>query len=185
MKQLSEKILLQRIKLKDHKAAERLIENYYEKVYGLIYSLCKCQETAEDLTHDTFIKVWNSICSFNGLSRFSTWLYRIAFNCFVDWQRKQRIYMSIDKDIENSSINENPLHAISSSEVHQKILEEIDLLPKKLRDMVILHYQHDFSQSEIAKILDIPEGTVKSRINSALQKIRQSNVVKEINNEKQ
>jgi DNA-directed RNA polymerase specialized sigma24 family protein len=89
---LSDHILVQRIKLGDRRAADQLVDAHYQRVYAILYSFCKNRETAEDLTQDTFVKMWKAIGRFNGLSRVSTWLYRIAYNTFVDWQRKQHSF---------------------------------------------------------------------------------------------
>ena len=177
MNPLNDLFLLQRIKLGDQRAAEKLIEKHYKRVYTILYSFCKNKETAEDLTQNTFIKVWKSIHRFNGLSRVSTWLYRIAYNTFVDWQRKNRIFYNVDEYEIKSEI-------LYFEDVTEKILYQVRKLPEKQREIIVLHYQHELTYGEISKILHIPKGTVKSRLNAALANLRQSEIIKELRNEK-
>ncbi len=174
MNPLDESFLIQRLKLGDRRAAELLVEAFYERVYAVLFSFCKNKQVAEDLTQDTFVKMWKSMHRFHGLSRFSTWLYRIAYNTFVDWQRKQPQLSTLDDCYEKTSDDKQ------FDYVTEKLLHHVRRLPEKQRDIIILHYQHDFTYGEIAKILDIPKGTVKSRLNAALQHLRQSAIVKEL-----
>jgi RNA polymerase sigma-70 factor, ECF subfamily len=171
---LNDHILVQRIKLGDRGAAEQLVDAHYERVYAILYSLCKNRETAEDLTQDTFIKVWQSIFRFIGLSRVSTWLYRIAYNTFVDWQRKQQSLSDFDELVHESC------ESVHFDDVTEKLIQHVNTLPEIQREVIILHYQHDLTFGEIANILDIPKGTVKSRLNAALENLRQSKIVKEL-----
>ncbi len=173
MNPLSDHILVQRIKLGDRRAADQLVDAHYQRVYAILYSFCKNRETAEDLTQDTFVKMWKAIGRFNGLSRVSTWLYRIAYNTFVDWQRKQQSFSDFDED----EIQSDAVHFDDGTE---KILHHVRILPEKQREVIILHYQHDLTYGEIAKTLCIPKGTVKSRLNAALNTLRQSQIVKEL-----
>ena len=169
---LDESVLIQRLKLGDRRAAELLVEAHYERVYAVLFSFCKNKQVAEDLTQDTFVKMWKSMHRFHGLSRFSTWLYRIAYNTFVDWQRKQPQLSPLDDCYEKASDDK---HFENATET---LLHHVRKLPEKQREVILLHYQHDFTHGEIAKILDIPKGTVKSRLNTALQHLRQSAIVK-------
>ncbi len=173
LKPLSDHILVQRIKLGDRRAADVLVDAHYQRVYAILYSFCKNRETAEDLTQDTFVKMWNAIGRFHGLSRVSTWLYRIAYNTFVDWQRKQQSFGNFDE----SKLESN---TVQFDDVFEKIIYHVRGLPDKQREVIILHYQHDLTFGEIAKILGIPKGTVKSRLNAALNTLRQSTIVKEL-----
>jgi RNA polymerase sigma-70 factor (ECF subfamily) len=173
LKPFSDQILVQRIKMGDRRAAEKFVDVHYERVYMVLYSFCKNREIAEDLTQDTFIKVWNSIEQFHGLSRVSTWLYRIAYNTFIDWQRRQHCFDSLDDC-------EPEMPAVFFDDVTEKLLSCIRALPDKQREVMVLHYQHEFSFAEIANILNIPKGTVKSRLNAALTSLRQNAVIKEL-----
>ncbi len=83
------KKLLERAKKADIEAANELLRIHYEDVYAYSRRLCGRQADAEDLTQQTFLKVWSSLDGFKRRSKFSTWLYRIAYHCYVDWRRKK------------------------------------------------------------------------------------------------
>ncbi|OGB99695.1 hypothetical protein A2V82_01115 [candidate division KSB1 bacterium RBG_16_48_16] len=174
MNLFTETVLLQRIKLGDRGAAEKLIDAYYEQVYAFLFSFCKNKETAEDLTQETFIKVWNSLHGFSGASRASTWLYRIAYNTFIDWRRRQKTFYTLDER------HDTPIDAVPFDDVAEKLFHNLRTLPEKQREVIVLHYQHDLTYGEIARILEIPQGTVKSRLNAALESLRRSEIVKEL-----
>ncbi len=174
-----EKILICLVKQNDRSAAEKLIKANYKQVYSIILSFCKHKQTAEDLTQETFIKIWQNIKGFNGKSRFSTWSYKIAYNTFLDWQRKQTLLYD-DQILEKFSdsyieYNDN-LHDME----FVLLIEQINQLPQKLKAAIILHYQNELSISEISKILEIPKGTVKSRLNAGLEQLRQNKNVQEL-----
>jgi RNA polymerase sigma-70 factor (ECF subfamily) len=171
---LHDHILVQRIKIGDRRAAEKLIDGHYERVYAILCGFCRNRETAEDLTQETFLKAWQSIHRFAGLSRISTWLYRIAYNAFIDWRRKQKSVQTFDELLHEQSEEKQ------FDDVTEKLLQSVRNLPEIQREVILLHYQNDLNYGEIAKILDIPKGTVKSRLNAALTTLRQSEIIKEL-----
>lgn len=172
---ITEKILLERIKNKDRKAAEVIINKHYKQVYYFLFKLCREKEIAQDLTQETFIKIWNKIESFDGRSRFSTWIYRISYNVFVDYKRLKKLNTvtinNSDSEILQEDINvmeEN----VSARIQYGTIRKHIEDLSEKYKEVILLHYEKDLSFNEIGTLLEIPKGTVKSRINSALVELR-------------
>ncbi len=173
MNRITEQWLVQRSKRGDRNAAAQLIDAHYHRVYTFHFSFCKNKEIAEDLTQDTFIKAWQALPQFNSGSRVSTWLFRIAYNTFVDWRRRQRQWDSMDAADQSFS-------PAFFDGVTENILDAIRALPAKQRKVIVFHYQHDFSIRETAKILGVSAGTVKSRLNAALQQLRQCQIIKEL-----
>jgi RNA polymerase sigma-70 factor (ECF subfamily) len=171
---ITERILLSRIKNKDRKAAVMLIDKHYKLVYYFLFKLCKQHEIAQDLTQETFIKVWDKIDSFNGSSRFSTWLYRVSYNVFVDYKRLKKLEMVTIEDSELEFIPErfDATDNISSRLQYESIRKNVEKLSEKNKEVILLHYEEDLSYNEISEIINIPIGTVKSRINSALSELR-------------
>jgi RNA polymerase sigma factor (sigma-70 family) len=179
---LTEKRLLYRLRLKDRKAAERLIDSNYNSIYKFLLRLCKNKEIAEDLTQETFMKIWTSLEIFNGKSRILTWLYRISYNVFMDHIKKQKILINsanssyFDNCIET---NQTPDLVLMKKNDTIFLSSAIKNLSDKRKEIIIMHYQQELSIQEIAIILDIPKGTVKSRLNSALNQLRTQTCLQE------
>ena len=173
---LTEKKLLYQLRLKDRKAAEKLIDSNYNSIYKFLLKLCKNKEIAEDLTQETFMKIWtNSLEKFNGKSRILTWLYRISYNVFLDHIKKQKISInSTDNYCLDDRIGYNSTSDLVLMNKKDTIFlsQSIKVLSDKQKEIIILHYQQELSIKEIAIMLDIPKGTVKSRLNSALSQLR-------------
>ena len=132
---------------------------------------------AEDLTQETFIKIWEKLETFQGKSRFSTWLYRISYNVYIDHIRSNKLIdvTSDGNNLEKITEKDYQLEEyVSKSDYYQNLLKSIYKLPEKLKETIILHYEKDLSFNEISKILNIPKGTVKSRINAGLNELRKT-----------
>ena len=146
-----------------------LVNKYYPRVYATLFSFTKSKEDAEDLTQQTFIKVWQKLRSFRGDSAFFTWIYRIAINLAKNYFsssgfKKQKINSSIDdleldissfEDIESTVINDESLKSINCF---------IKNLPENLKTSFTLREVEGKSYDEIALITKTPIGTVRSRI---------------------
>jgi len=167
---LQEKLLIFRSKTGDEKAGQILIDEHYMSVYRFLYKLSSNKELAQDLTQDTFCKVWQSLHKFHGKSRFQSWLYRISHNLFIDHCRKDRTiceedYYSIYYFHEDNKIK---------NEDKQLVISKIDELSPKLKVIIVLHYFNEMTHNEISFILQIPIGTVKSRLNAGLSQLRKT-----------
>jgi len=132
------------------------------------------QHEAEDLTQEAFIKVYNSLNSFNEEYAFSTWLFKIATNNCIDYFRKRKLQtLSLDKPIQykDSEMQQeypdpelNAEKILIARERSRIIHEAINSLPKKYYRAIDLRHRAEKSYEEIAEILDLPLGTVKARI---------------------
>jgi len=115
---------------------------------------------SDDLAQETFIKAYLNINSFKGLSGFSTWLYRIAYNVYYDSVRAQKHYADINEyEIDNLHHTQNEFSAEKMD-----IYKALNLLRKEEQTAVLLFYMEDKTHKEIAKIMDCPLGTVKTYI---------------------
>ena len=161
--------LIEKAKKGSHGAFNILMNKYYPRVYASIFSFIKSKEDSEDLSQQTFIKVWQQLDTFRGDSAFFTWVYRIAINLAKNFVtssgfKKQKINTSIeDAEIDISSFDD-----IESAVIHNESLEEIsffiDSLPESLRTAFILRESEGKSYEDIAAITETPIGTVRSRI---------------------
>lgn len=179
----SEKIWLKQSKSGDLGSFERLIEKYQQVAYNIAYRMVGNEEDAKDITQEAFIKVFKSIVSFREDSSFSTWLYRIVMNTCKDELRKKKLkVISIDRDIEvgESSVNfEIPDHTYSPEAIYEKkqlhamLSQALTDLPEQNRIVVIMRDVQGFSYEDIAECINIPVGTVKSRINRGRHMLRE------------
>ncbi len=168
--------LIKKAKQGNHGAFNILTSKYYPRVYASIFSFIKSKEDSEDLSQQTFIKVWQQLDSFRGDSAFFTWVYRIAINLAKNFVtssgfKKQKINTSIeDTEIDISSFND-----IESTVIHNESLEEIndyiDTLPESLKTAFVLREVEGKSYEDIAIITQTPIGTVRSRIFRARESI--------------
>lgn len=165
---LEEYKLLAQCALADNRQAfGRLVEAYRATVMSFLLNLTGGNVSlSDDLAQDTFIKAYVSVRSFNGLSRFKTWLYRIAYNEYISYCRKSRELLP---DSLPDTADEN-----ETDERLTTINEAISELSEPIKAVIVLHYIEDQSIKEIAKVLDMPEGTVKVYLMRGRDKIKKT-----------
>jgi RNA polymerase sigma-70 factor, ECF subfamily len=160
----------------DPQAFEEILKLYEKKVYNLTYRMMGNHEDANDLAQEAFIRVYQSIDQFRGDARFSTWLYRIATNVCLDELRKRsrRQAESLDEPVltQDGSVmreipdwSDNPEEALNRREIQTMVQTGIQSLPEEQKIALILRDLQGHTYEEIAEMLDISLGTVKSRIN--------------------
>lgn len=168
MRVRNDTILVSRAALMGDKGAfNELVLRYQSSIRRFLYSLCKGDiEMAEDLSQDTFIKAWIHIKSFKAASKFSTWLYRIAYNTFCDYVNKNKYNGTSLSDIVN--IGYDNFHNIA---FNIDFLTVISCLTESERTICLLYYMEDLTVENISKITRIPVGTVKSHLHRTKKKI--------------
>lgn len=157
---------------KDAEAIEFLYEKYKSKVYRTSYLLSNNASLADDITQEAFIRIFSKMHLYKKSYSFDSWIYKIVLNVYRNICRKQKwtVFLPISEDI---PITEDTcLPSLEQNEQKELLADIINTLPARVREVIILKYYTDLSQEEIAKILKIPLGTVKSRINTGLKKIR-------------
>ena len=176
-----EAMIVQRIIGGETEAFELLVLEYQKNVYNVALRITGNAEDAADMAQEAFIKAFNSISSFKGDSRFSVWLYRIVSNVSVDFLRSKARRPSSSLSIENEEGETVELEIADESLSPEKLLETklssqavrrgLDSLPEDYRQILLLREIQGLSYDEIAQILDIEIGTVKSRIFRARKKL--------------
>ena len=152
---------------------ERLIEQYGQEVYKIAYFYMKETQLAEDVFQEVFYKVIKNYHKFNHQSSEKTWLIRITINTCKDMLRtswiKRVTTFGVLQDSENEY--EKP-YDIEKKETNKELYELIQRLPQKYKEILLLFYYKDLTYEEISEILEIPEGTVRSRLSRAREKLK-------------
>ncbi len=163
--------LAQRLQRGDHRAAEELIDLYYKQIYLFMRRMGHSSHTSEDLTQDCFMQVWNHMGRLRDDRALNTWIYRIAANISKHYWRRHKTDVDIN-DISSAVVNPNATDKIDENEQLRQLGFAVLKLPRKLREVVILHYLQRFSIVDVAEILEMREGTVKSRLNRAIKALK-------------
>ena len=176
--------LVRKAKAGDGRAYDILMNKYHNAVFNIVYRMVHNKQEAEDLTQETFIKAYNSINYFNEGYAFSTWLFKIATNHCIDFFRKRKLKTySMDEPVqykedeikhEYASSDPNVEHRMIDNEKTRILHEAIQKLPEKYRMAIILRHHEEKSYEEIARILNLPLGTVKARIFRAREMLKKN-----------
>ena len=153
---------------------ERLIEDYGQDVLKIAYLYVKDQQLAEDIFQEVFYKVMKNYHKFEHLSSEKTWLIRITINTCKDllrtsWLRRVTTFGTLEE--QNQTQYEQPFD-MTQSESNNELYEMIMKLPQRYKEVILLFYYEDFSYDEMAKILNIPKGTVQSRLARGREKLK-------------
>lgn len=178
-----DKQLVERVRRGDKRAFDLLILKYQHKIISIVGRYLGDRNDVQDVSQETFIKAYRAIPNFRGESAFYTWLYRIAINTAKNHLvSKSRRPPNIDIDIDdgefqdNSAVlrdNESPQASLATKQMEEVIFRAIENLPEELRVAVTLREFEGLSYEEIARIMDCPVGTVRSRIFRAREAIEQ------------
>jgi RNA polymerase sigma-70 factor, ECF subfamily len=165
--------LIERCKRQDVEAFGKIVDAYQSRVFGFVRRMVADVEDASDISQEVFIRAFQSFGRFDGRSSVRTWLFRIAHNLCVDRARKQsrtpletRIEATFEEEepLEIRDVRWNPETATLDEELAMAVEAAIATMSEKLRSVLLLHDQEDMAYEEIAKMLNVPVGTVKSRL---------------------
>ena len=168
------------------KAYRELLDRYQRPVFSLVYRMVRDREQAEDLAQETFVKVFNHLENYNPKYKFSSWIFKIASNLAIDTLRKKTPetvsldgsrYAQTNEEIESTRISiassdENPEQLLESKELGQEIESAIGQLRAEYRTAILLRHVEGRPYEEIAEIMEIPLGTVKTYIHRARTELR-------------
>lgn len=152
-----------------------LVEKYQDMIYGLSLKMLRNAEDAEELAQDTFVKAFRSLSSYKGTSKFSTWLYRIAYNTAISAMRKRKFeLLSLDEqrisDQDEMKIQQQ-IGQIRKEELSSYLQKAIESLPADDQVLVTLFYYEEQSIDEIVQITGLTESNVKVKIHRARKKM--------------
>lgn len=182
-KKTDDEVLIRRAQQGDQEAFNELVIAYQERAYKYAYRLTRNQELAGDIVADAFVRVYSALKNFRGQSAFGTWLYRIVTNCYLDIRKK-------DKESKNFSLNDpvgvksgeverqyeddgpGPDHLAERNQRELLVQSALDQMQEYQKSMLVMYHVEALSYEEIAEVLDLPIGTVKSRLNRARVALR-------------
>jgi RNA polymerase sigma-70 factor, ECF subfamily len=173
---------IKQVKRGDQSAFEDVVSFFQNKIYQHCFRMLGNAHEAEDIAQEAFIRAYVNIHSFDDRRKFSTWLYRIATNLTIDRLRKRKPDHYLDAEVKGtegldmySQLADQgrlPEEEVEGLELQRYIQYEISKLPPKYRSIIMLRYIEEFSLQEISEILDIPLGTVKTRIHRGREALR-------------
>jgi RNA polymerase sigma-70 factor (ECF subfamily) len=160
--------LVKRCQAGDESAAAQIFENYKNLVYQTAFLILDSRDDAEDVLQEVFIQAYRSLGKYDqAKGALSTWLHRITVNRCLNWRRRWKFFgVSLDETSENA-LQAPVISADQRAEI-EALRQSVRKLSLKLRTVLILRYYWDLSYAELSEILDLPLGTVKSRLNQAL-----------------
>jgi len=186
---IDDAVLVEQCRQGDSEATERLILKYQNRIYNAILRICANPDDAAELTQDTFVKVIENIDKFKGRSSFYTWAFRIGVNLTLNYcQRKVRIgFRSLDaedkedngqakqvlKEFLADDSSPNPAVVAANKELSEIVVDALMKLREEQRVVVVLRDIEGMNYAQIAEVLDIELGTVRSRLSRARSNLRE------------
>jgi RNA polymerase sigma-70 factor (ECF subfamily) len=179
--------LVKRVRNGDQRAFKLLVERYQRKVYAVALGMLKDKEEAMDVSQEAFVKVYKYLDHFKGDASFYTWLYRITSNICIDVIRKRagsggehaEFDETMPMDVSEANIGAlgsrlgtNPQKSALRRELAEKIQEALAAVPEKHRAILLLREIEGMSYEDLSRTLDIPKGTVMSRLFHARAKVQ-------------
>ena len=153
----------------DQDAFSLLVQRYQRRVFNLAFRMLQDYEEANEITQDAFLAAWQGLPAFRGEARFSTWLHRIAYNCALRQLelRKRDQALQFALQAEQTLVREDEVQADMSLETlanQELVQEQLSQLPTKYRIVLILRHLQDMTYEEMAEVLTMPIGTIKTHL---------------------
>ncbi len=154
----------------DHDAFAQLVQQHQRRVFNLVFRMLQQYEEANEVTQETFLAAWQGLPAFRGDARFSTWLYRIAYNCALKQleQRKRDQALQVVVRAEQAAARRDQEERVDAElETHARqsaVHEQLSALPAKYRVVLVLRHLQEMTYEEMAEILTLPIGTIKTHL---------------------
>jgi RNA polymerase sigma-70 factor (ECF subfamily) len=171
--------LLARCRAGDTRAFEVLVQRYQDRAYGLALRLLRSAPDAEEVAQDAFVRAWRSLADFRGDSSFSTWLYRIVWRRSIDRAATLRTRRKREEPLE-APVGHEPRRsevavAVEAAPMGSDVSEWMrltEVLSEPQQAVVTLFYYEDMALKDVARVLEMPEGTVKTHLSRARAALR-------------
>ena len=181
LEQIDEDALVNQFQNGDTAAFNPLVLKYQKKIYNLMYQRVRDQETAKDLCQEVFLKAFNALPNFKGGSAFYSWIYRIAINCSIDFQRQrnrdkvltfEELPFEADEVLRMTDSHPSPEQLLDEKELGLIIRKAVKKLPPGQRRVFNLRHRRELAIKEIAALLNRSEGTVKAHLHHAHRQLQ-------------
>ena len=162
-----------------------LVSRYQDRLYNTVFRLVDNAEDAQDVVQEAFLSCYQSLGSFKGDSLFFTWLYRIAVNAAISYKRKRRPVLRLQGGSggtgEPTDLSETnrPEHALEMAEEEKRVREALMRLSPEHRVVLVMKDMEDRKYEDMAEVLQIPIGTVRSRLHRARLELRDIYLLKD------
>ncbi len=158
-----------------------LVRRYQDRLYNCVYRLVDNAEDAQDIIQEAFLNAYQSLDRFKGDSQFFTWLYRIAFNASISLKRKQRVAVALKTGRAETGVSEpldtsessRPEYALEKAEQERRVQQALNRLSPEHRTVLILKDMEGQKYETMAEILQVPIGTIRSRLHRARLELRE------------
>ena len=166
---MNEILLISRARGGDREAFGALVEQYRDNVYRLAYRMCGNAYDADEAAQEAFVAAWRALPNFRGDAKFSTWLYRLTTNAAIDVMRREKRHKAVGDGemIEVADDADSPQETVERTEQQEAVQKALATLSEEYREVLLLRYMEELDYAEIAEVLQLSSGTVKSRINRA------------------
>jgi RNA polymerase sigma-70 factor (ECF subfamily) len=144
-----------------------LVQRHQRRVFNLVFRMLQQYEEANEVTQDTFLAAWQGLSSFRGDARFSTWLYRIAYNCALKQLEQRKKDSALQAAMQVETADSEEMVGTELVEIHDRqalVREQLTTLPPKYRMVLVLRHLQDMTYEEMAEILTMPIGTIKTQL---------------------
>ena len=166
---MNEILLISRARGGDREAFGALVEQYRDNVYRLAYRMCGNAYDADEAAQEAFVAAWRALPNFRGDAKFSTWLYRLTTNAAIDVMRREKRHQTVGDGemVDVADDADSPQETVERTEQQEAVQKALSTLSEEYREVLLLRYMEELDYAEIAEVLQLPSGTVKSRINRA------------------
>ncbi len=166
----NESELLEMLRRQDRKAFNYLYDNYSDALYGVVLKVVRTEETAQDLLQEIFVKIWKNIAQYDSSKgKLFTWMLNIARNTSIDYLRVNRLEI---QDIDSAVYVVEQSQTVYEALDNKELREVVSQLKPEQQTLIEMVYWGGYTHEEAAQRLDMPLGTVKTRVRSALRDLR-------------
>jgi len=156
----------------DRVAFAELVRRHQGKVRALLLRLCGDRSLADDLAQEVFLRAYRGLLGFEGRSSFGTWVYRISYNVYLNHRTRTRSYAALPEDYDVRAAAPDDALSAPRADLRRDLQAAIAELPERYRAVIVLYYLQEVSYPEIAEILELPLGTVKTHLHRAKRMLR-------------
>lgn len=174
-----DELLLRKAQRGDPEAFEQLMKPLEQLIWRICWHHTGDREASSDCGQDAMIRIWRALNSYRGDCAFESWIYRITVNCCMDWLRKKKRDRSIsmepikEQGFDPADPSPGTEAQVIAKDEHSRLRDAIALLPEEQREALVLTQLERIPYEEAARMLNVSEGTVKSRVNRAKAKLKE------------